>query len=167
MNQIKGLSIIQPFAHLIATGEKRIENRTWHTNYRGLLAIHASKGRKYGDEPVDVLAMAYGVKPSHLSFGAIVAVAELVDCVKLGYQPPSRGNIHPAKWITPSWAKVKYPWFDSHDHREGPVCWVLQNVLKLSEPIPMSGAQNLWAVPAAIIDQLNAQVRGSTPPNNK
>jgi hypothetical protein len=39
---MKTLSIRQPYASLICKGIKTIENRTWKTNYRGKLLIHAS-----------------------------------------------------------------------------------------------------------------------------
>jgi hypothetical protein len=41
---MKAVSIIQPWATLIAIGAKRFETRSWDTRHRGLLAIHASKG---------------------------------------------------------------------------------------------------------------------------
>ena len=40
---MKALSVRQPWALLIASGEKTIEARTWRTNYRGPLLICASK----------------------------------------------------------------------------------------------------------------------------
>lgn len=40
---MKVLSIRQPWAWLIMTGLKDIENRTWNTDFRGRFAIHASK----------------------------------------------------------------------------------------------------------------------------
>ena len=40
---MKALSIMQPWAWLIVNGWKDLENRTWQTNYRGPLLIHASK----------------------------------------------------------------------------------------------------------------------------
>ena len=39
---MKTLSIKQPYATLICAGVKRVENRTWTTDYRGRLLIHAS-----------------------------------------------------------------------------------------------------------------------------
>ncbi len=39
---MKALSIKQPWASLIAHGIKDIENRTWKTNFRGRIYIHAS-----------------------------------------------------------------------------------------------------------------------------
>jgi hypothetical protein len=39
---VKTLSVKQPYATLICAGVKRVENRTWKTDYRGRLLIHAS-----------------------------------------------------------------------------------------------------------------------------
>lgn len=36
------LSVQQPFADLICAGVKTVENRTWKTDYRGTILIHAS-----------------------------------------------------------------------------------------------------------------------------
>ena len=40
---MKAISICQPWATLIAIGAKRFATRSWKTDYRGLLAIHAGK----------------------------------------------------------------------------------------------------------------------------
>ena len=42
---MKTLSVHQPYATLICSGVKTVENRTWVTNHRGKILIHAS-----GDE---------------------------------------------------------------------------------------------------------------------
>jgi len=39
---VKTLSVKQPFASLICHGIKTVENRTWKTDYRGKILIHAS-----------------------------------------------------------------------------------------------------------------------------
>ena len=39
---MKVLSVKEPFATLITNGIKKIETRSWKTNYRGELFIHAS-----------------------------------------------------------------------------------------------------------------------------
>lgn len=38
---MKCLSIAQPFAHLVVTGRKKIELRTWNTRFRGEFLVHA------------------------------------------------------------------------------------------------------------------------------
>lgn len=40
----KALSLKQPFAWLIANGYLLVDDRTWGTQYRGPVLIHASKG---------------------------------------------------------------------------------------------------------------------------
>lgn len=42
---MKVLSVRQPYASLIAAGVKRFESRTWSTDYRGPLLIHASSSK--------------------------------------------------------------------------------------------------------------------------
>jgi hypothetical protein len=44
---VKALTICQPYAELIARGQKRVENREWPTRYRGPLLIHAGKSREW------------------------------------------------------------------------------------------------------------------------
>jgi len=69
---MKALTISQPFASLIASGEKWIENRRWETKYRGPLAIHAGKGTQYLDR-----AQLAGYP------AGVVAVANLAACFRL------------------------------------------------------------------------------------
>jgi hypothetical protein len=132
----KCLTICQPYAHLIASGVKRVENRTWPTDYRGPLLIHAGKSREWYD--AETLA-EYGLAESDLTFGAIVAVAELADCLNFT-----------AAMCSPA-VRDRFPWLGSHEHTEGPVCWVLENVRRLARPIPYPGARKLFDVPADVL----------------
>jgi hypothetical protein len=59
---MKALSVKQPWANLIVSGEKTIETRTWATPYRGQILIVSSK------------------KPRIEPAGFALATAELVDC---------------------------------------------------------------------------------------
>lgn len=126
---MKALTICQPFAHLISIGDKRVENRTWPTYYRGKLAIHAGKSRAWLDD----------TDPAGMVFGAVVAVAVLVDCLHI--EKISRGL-----YIS------KYPWLNQHVHTEGPWCWVFENVQPLPKPVPYKGAQGLFEIPYQIIE---------------
>ena len=46
---MKCLSISQPFAELIVTGQKTIELRNWNTNFRGEFLVHAPLKIRYED----------------------------------------------------------------------------------------------------------------------
>lgn len=72
---MKAITIKQPFASLIAAGLKEYEFRTWKTNYRGEIFIHAGKS-------VDQEAMMR-FKNYDLTYptGCVIARAVLTDCV--------------------------------------------------------------------------------------
>ena len=82
---MKVLSIRQPWAWLIIHGGKDIENRTWHTKYRGRFLVHAAQGmtRKEYAAAADY-AEALGVEVpafEDLQRGGIIGSVELVDSV--------------------------------------------------------------------------------------
>lgn len=123
---MRALTIQQPWAEMIARGVKRVENRTWRTRYRGPLAIHVGKSRAWMEsEDASAWPVRYGVpmpRLDELAFGAIIAVAELVDCV-------------PVEDLS---AELR-----GHPFASGPWCWVLTNAKRI-EPIRCKGAQLVW-----------------------
>ena len=78
---MKALSIRQPWAYLIVSGRKDIENRSWRTHFRGKFLVHA--GKKLDQEAYDSLIEAGVDLPpvQKLKFGGIIGEAEIVDCV--------------------------------------------------------------------------------------
>jgi hypothetical protein len=44
---MRAICIRQPWAHFIVKGFKDIENRSWKTNYRGPILIHAGETEFY------------------------------------------------------------------------------------------------------------------------
>jgi hypothetical protein len=85
---MKVISIRQPWAQLIVSGAKDIENRTWPTRYRGPLVIHASK--RADDVSSDEIERRFGIcPPSTLPLGGVIGITEIVDCV----------TNHPSKWF--------------------------------------------------------------------
>lgn len=78
--EIRILSIRQPWAELIVSGIKRIENRTWNTKYRGPVLIHASL--RCDDEPVELIEARFAIRiPRRLPRGGVVGIAGLADVV--------------------------------------------------------------------------------------
>ena len=74
---MKVLTIKQPFATLISEGLKEYEFRTWKTNYRGEILIHAGKGiDKKAMEKYKYLNLDY---PS----SCIIAKVTITDCIKI------------------------------------------------------------------------------------
>ena len=140
---MKCLTICQPYAHLIVTPkrllpcdqvQKRVENRTWPTSYRGPLLIHAGRSRAWL-RPGDVQLFP------RLDFGKIVGVAELVECV----------NLPSVTFAQSQWLENRYPWLFSHVHTEGPYCWILENARRFDSPVPYRGRQGLFDVPDDVV----------------
>lgn len=65
---MKALSLKQPYASMVASGEKTIETRTWATKYRGPILIVSSMSR-------DLIA-----RGSRMILGFALCTANLVDC---------------------------------------------------------------------------------------
>jgi hypothetical protein len=97
---VKALTLWEPWAALVSLNIKTIETRSWPTNYRGHLIVHA--GTRWGPGCPDGATCHHSCKArcwrtencSPLSTfpqdtwpdfpsGAIVATAELIDCVPM------------------------------------------------------------------------------------
>lgn len=125
---MKALTVHQPYASLIARGEKWVENRTWQTSHRGFLAIHAGKGSVYLQKD-DLRAYP---------LGAMVAVVKLVACINLN----SLKN-QPFDQLIPN-TNLMVADVVGHEYTEGPWCWILSRAVAMDPPIPCRGAQRLW-----------------------
>lgn len=128
---MKALTISQPFASLISRGVKVVENRKWYTGYRGPLAIHAGKGTQYLDR--DEL--------KDYPTGCVVGVAELIGCT-------TRESIRMSAASRPDSMVGPYSmaFLNSHEHAEGPFCWILSDFRKFENPPAWKGAQGLWEI---------------------
>jgi hypothetical protein len=125
----KCLSMRQPWAWAIVEAGKFIENRSWRTQYRGPLLIHAGLDidcfgamdlRRYLNRPLD---------ECRLPRGGIVGVATLVDCVD----------------------KADTVWFC------GPRGFVLANAMPLPF-VPMRGSVGIFDVPKENLSSIEAEL---------
>lgn len=103
----RALSLRQPRAWLVVNGYKDVENRSWRTNHRGPLLIHASASRSLtNSDNLAVIEKKYHVHlPRDFDLGGIVGVVNVIDCVRT----------HSSKW------KMRRTWG-----------WVLRNPRRLS-----------------------------------
>lgn len=119
---MKAITIKQPWASLIVSGLKDIENRTWKTNFRGRVLIHAGKTRErqfsipkklFADDNVYSV-----ISEKELPQGTIIGSVEIVDCVQN----------HPSLWA-----------------EKGVWNWVLANPVMFPEPITdVKGKLSFW-----------------------
>jgi hypothetical protein len=160
---VKALTITQPWATLIAQGHKRIETRSWSTNYRGPLAIHAGKNLPnwvadlVRSEPKFTTVLGDLFDPSKqalgdLPRGFIVATCQLVAVKFIPLHDKGWD------WIGPTGRRFHYPVTDCElafgNFTVGRYAWLLADVTPLEKPIPTRGALGLWSVPAYVMKQM-------------
>jgi len=122
MDAFPALTIKQPWARLIMLGIKDVENRSWTTDYRGPIFVHA--GQKWDPDPWpdDPALEAFGITyftEEKVPKGVILGTVDLVDIVTDSKSP---------------WA-VDLPLM-TH--------WIIENPKPLVTPIPWRGQMGLW-----------------------
>ena len=122
------LSIREPFASLIASGDKKIETRSFKTNYRGELFIHAS-GKKIDKSIVDNTFINNMIKDRKMQFGKIICRVKLVDCVYMDRE--FINSINDTKE------------YQLGLYKQGRYAWIHDNV-EIIEPIIAKGRLNIW-----------------------
>lgn len=143
VKNLKVITLIQPWATLIALGEKKIETRSWKTFYRGPLLIHAGKNiDKYACEEYYIKGtlQEHGYSLNNLPTGSIIAKVDLIDCIEInqGTDPIYRR----ANLINGT--KIEGNEYSFGDYTPGRYAWKLDNVQILKQPIPAKGKLNLW-----------------------
>lgn len=144
---MKAITIIQPFATLIALREKGFETRGWATKHRGAIAIHAGKKidrMACEREPIKSTLAKHGYTSDNLPTGTVVAVANLAECWEVSrclrgglVLEKDGGN---AMREDPVGKKEEaFGWYD-----DGRYAWELTDVRRLPNPIPAKGQQGLW-----------------------
>ena len=122
---VKALTIREPWASLIVNGYKEYEFRSWKTNYRGKILIHAGKGsdKEYLDRFKEY-DLEYGK-------GEIIGEAELVDCIKVSDE---------FQKVLNNKNRLVY----GNNNYDQKYAWKLINIKKYDKRIPAKGKLSLW-----------------------
>ncbi|QDU88380.1 ASCH domain protein [Pirellulimonas nuda] len=134
---IKALTIDAYWAWAIVYGQKRVENRTWQTHYRGALVIHAGRTRRRDAEAV---AWLERYAPGSLATeeqvaavrGCVLGIADLVGCRELASTDAELFPTAPDLFAT------------------GPWCWELDQVRPLAA-VRVPGRLSLWDLPVGVL----------------
>ena len=143
---MRGLSLWQPWASMIALGEKRVETRSWAapTHVHGTeIAIQSTQ--RFPREAQAVAMTNPAVRRTiemHSLWkraeafprGVIVAVVTLVRC-------------RPVEAVVRDLSDTERA---LGDYTPGRFAWELMHVRALPEPVVCRGAQGLWRVPADV-----------------
>ena len=127
---MKVLSLTEPFATLIKEKKKKVETRSWKTNYRGTLYIHASQTKCSSKDLHNRELMAL-IDNKNLNFGYIICKCNLVDCVYM------------TKEYVENVKKNNHQEYICGDYRIGRYAWILEDI-EVINPIKVKGQLNLW-----------------------
>ncbi|MNJ46042.1 ASCH domain protein [compost metagenome] len=145
---MKVITIIQPWATLIALGEKRFETRSWATKHRGDLLIHAGKKvdkKVCQQEPYRSVLGKHGYTADNLPTGSIIAKVNLHNCYAISRRHGVDGPVSLETSVkTLEWADPMEQEYYFGDYRDGRYAWELLDVQRMLEPISAKGMQGLW-----------------------
>lgn len=127
---MKVLSLKEPYATLIKTGIKTIETRSWKTNYRGKLYLHASSA-KIPKEYIENNELISLIDLSDLNYGKIICSCELTDCFEMTNEFIEEIKKNKNEYISGIYEKGRY-------------AWILRNIVVLDEPIIAKGHLGIW-----------------------
>lgn len=126
---MKVLSLTEPYATLIKEKKKMIETRSWKTNYRGELYIHASSTKipKEWKENKELMSL---VNNTSLNYGNIICKCELVDCVYMTEEFIKQIKKNHQEYICGVYEVGRY-------------AWILKNIEEI-KLIPTKGHLGVW-----------------------
>lgn len=128
---MKVLSLTEPCATLIKENKKLVETRSWKTDYRGELYIHASATSipKNWKEDTEFMSLVDNIP---LNFSYIICKCKLVDCIYM------------TKEYVESMKKNNYQEYICGKYEEGRYAWILENITPLENHIKAKGQLNIW-----------------------
>lgn len=153
---------MQPHASLIQLLSKGIETRSWCTNWRGRLLIHASASKLTRADREDVMedhSFQRGlwrcgpapVDPDDLPLGAVIAWATLDDCICIPEGTPcpvkllGEGIVVRGVKLPPDGDEREFG-----DYTPGRFAWILRNIVPIV-PVPWKGQRGLWRAPDELV----------------
>jgi hypothetical protein len=153
---MKMLTLWQPWASFVALEIKHYETRSWATNYRGPLVIHASK------RPLDLTSRKLwedvtNINPDEFSFllGHAFVLLDLTDCQLMVESDrdvisPSQISIERINFL--GWQETKVGIWEA-----GRYAWKLENVRLIKPAIACCGFQGLRDAPNEVLRIANPE----------
>ena len=118
---MKALSLMEPWAALIAAGVKSIETRSWRTAYRGPLYIHASRAKVDQKDP-HIQRLLSLLPEGSLHPGFVVCRCVLKDCLPMDESFLGWIEAHPLEKLCGEYAPGRFAWvLEQMEPLEAPV----------------------------------------------
>lgn len=153
---MRAISLMQPWASLVAMGAKRIETRSWRHCIRGELAIHASMTFKEAQRllcdqsPFNSYVHYWNALP----FGAVVAVVHLAEITRSEIALPI------LKALPDGAQEIAFG-----DYSPKRFAWYFKGVQRLVHPVPAKGARGVFELSDSVESQVRKQLATSVAAN--
>lgn len=146
---MNAISLWQPYAQLMVIREKGNETRSWPTNFRGTVAIHAAKTDPeavYKLLPAEIVMAIYEALERHgfgpldteaLPRGAVIGTVDIVGCLKVVHRTLRSATLEDGTIV-----EGKELVFG--DYTQGRYIWRLANQVLFDKPVPARGRQGFW-----------------------
>ena len=128
---MKVISLLEPWASLVKENIKQIETRSWKTNYRGELYIHASKKKMTKNNLLIYKEQINLINNKDFNYGKIIAKCTLVDCKYMDLDFINEIKNNHNEYISGIYEVGRY-------------AWILENIEELEEPINANGRLGIW-----------------------
>ena len=119
------LTIKEPWASLINKKVKTIETRSWKTNYRGELYIHA------GLSTIKIENKKLAKLVDNLNNGSIICKCKLIDCIYMDEEFINKIKKNKIEYLC-------------GNYKEGRYAWILDDITSII-PIKAKGKLGIWA----------------------
>lgn len=121
-DDLRALTVRQPWAWALIQGYKDIENRSWQTKKRGWILLHAGTAKPASEALATVAELAGRSMPLSNPSGAIIGAIKI-------------SRIHPYETCHGECS----PWAEQDSWH-----WEMRAPVRLATPVPARGALNLW-----------------------
>lgn len=155
-HSVKAISLWEPWATLVAIGQKQFETRSWSTEYRGPLLICAAKRWRLEQNRVcnnlisliTVRGAPWPELDRYCNFwkrsfplGHAVAVVNLANCIKTEECGVRAGSDE----------------YLVGDYSPGRFAWQFTDLIRFRVPMPVRGAQGLFSEPDELVHDWSAK----------
>lgn len=128
---MKVISLMEPWASLVKEKIKHIETRSWKTNYRGELYIHASQRKLTKKDREKYKVQLSLLKDVDFKYGHIICKCNLIDCKTMTEEFIREIKKNDKEYIC-------------GEYKVGRYAWILENIIPLEVPLTAKGSLGIW-----------------------
>ena len=153
------LSVQQPWAQLLITGNKAFEIRTWKTDFRGRIALHVSSALAPGAYQLAVDEPAYADAYARSGIGSLSDLRQLQKSAIVG--TIEIADVQTRHDLADSLTGDEREMFETVD--DDTFMWRMLKPIAF-DPVAIKGKLNLWTLPDDVAAEVSRRERSAIAP---